>query len=662
MSAIAGLWYRRGQRDVEADMAGMLHALAPYGPDRGAHWHEGPLALGHRLGALLPEDCFDHQPLHAGMVTGVATARLDNRRELGAMLALDPLRTRSMADSEFILAAWKRWGEDCPGRLLGDFSFALWDRARQRLFCARDPLGRHPLVYYRSDELFALASMPKGLFALAGVPRRLNEAEVVRRLRVDPLYTATPRDTHLFEGLRSLPAGYCLTATSRGETVSRYWAPDPERRLHRANDTAYLEEFRSVFDEAVRCRLRGVGAVGTQLSGGLDSSAVTVTAARLLEPEGRTLTAFTAAPRVGYAPCGAAGWPLDESHAAGLIAARHSNVTHVVMRPDGTTPLDALRRALSLTDRMPINPANAVWHQQICVEARRRGVRMLLTGQNGNATISYDGYARLSTLVRGGHWRTLIREMIALPLPLRTRLALVLRPALPRSIWEPVHRLTRSARPRHSALHPDLRAAFARDWAGGAVDHTLTGAHGDVREHPEAGEQSKAEAAHALARNGFAIRVAMLLRVDMGPLLLGTLAGWGIDSRDPTSDRRLVEFCLALPEDQYLRDGQARRLLRRAFADRLPAEVLARTEKGRQSADFHEGVERIRDQLLAELEAMGRSSMAARCLDLPWLRRMLEDWPKEGWRHPRQATEYGTALLRGVAMGRFILDVEAGRC
>jgi asparagine synthase (glutamine-hydrolysing) len=635
MSAIAALWYRRNHRDAGADIERVLNALSLYGPERSAHRRDADLALGHCLRSVLPEDRHDRQPITGNRVTLVATARLDNRGELIEKLGLERARARTLADSDFILAAYERWGDDCPNQLLGDFSFAVWDRIEQRLFCARDHLGRHPLVYFSSDRLFALASMPKGLFALPDVPRRLDEDEVVRRLRVAPLYETAPRANHIFAGLCTLPAGHCLTVTRDGESSSRYWAPDPSRRL-RLSDAETLEAFREQFDEAVRCRLRGIGNVGSQLSGGLDSSAVTVTAARLLAAEGRGLTAFTAAPRSGYTAEGAAGWPWDESHAAGLIAARHSNIAHVVMRPDGTTPLDAIRRCLMLADRTPVNPCNAVWDQQICAEAKRRGVQVLLTGQLGNMTISYDGYARLAALLRQGQWITLGRELMLLRRSASTQLVSLLRPYIPPRLWQRLRRVMRPAQPQPTALHPDLLARFERQ------------------------ERRETQAHFRMIGDGFALRSAGLFRVDLGPFLAATSAGWGVDSRDPTADRRIVEFCLSLPEDQYLRNGTARCLVRQAFTDRLPTEVLAQTQKGRQAPDYHESLEKCRDEVLAELDSMANSPLARRCLDLPRLRHLLENWPQSGWRNPERTSEYRLALLRGVAMGRFILDVEGG--
>jgi asparagine synthase (glutamine-hydrolysing) len=635
MSAIAALWYRHGHRDAGADIARMTNALALYGPDRAGQWRDGNIALGHCLMSVLPEDSFDRQPLVAGGLTMVAAVRLDNRAELAELLDIERARARLMADGQFILAAFEKWGEDCVGRLLGDFTFVIWNRAEQSLFCARDHLGCQPLVYFSSDRLFALASMPKGLFALPDVPSKLDEEEVVRRLRVAPPAGTGPEDAHVFVGVRTLPSGHCLTVTSRGESLRRYWAPDPIKRLS-LSDRDCNEAFRELFDEAVRCRLRGVGEIASHLSGGLDSAAVTVTAARLLAGHNRELTAFTAAPRLGYAPEGANGWPWDESHAAAVTAARHANITHVVMRPDGTTPLEVIRRSLTLADRAPINPCNAVWDQQICVEAKRRGVRVLLTGQMGNFTISYDGMPRLAALFREGRWLGFGRELMALPISARQRIGLLARHTIPSAALDWMRRTIRSDSPSHTLLHPVLIARLA--------------------------QQNRLEHKVQERRDGFALRAAAIFRVDLGPFRAATAAGWRIDSRDPTADRRIVDFCLALPEDQYLRHGVTRRLLRQAFANQLPPQILdfGRVQKGVQAADFHEQMANSRDELIVEVDRMANSALAARCLDLPRMRRLLEDWPKDGWRDADTIAEYRHALLRGLAVGCFIRHVEGG--
>ncbi len=111
-------------------------------------------------------------------------------------------------------------------------------------------------------------------------------------------------------------------------------------------------------------------------------------------------------------------------------------------------------------------------------------------------------------------------------------------------------------------------------------------------------------------KDGHAARLWALRRGDRGPHQKGVLAGWGIDVRDPTADRRLVEFCLAVPTDQFMRDGAPRALARRALADRLPAAVLNAPTKGYQAADWHEGLTAARGELAAEVERLAACAPA----------------------------------------------------
>ncbi|MDP8995338.1 MAG: asparagine synthase-related protein, partial [Pseudomonadota bacterium] len=150
-------------------------------------------------------------------------------------------------------------------------------------------------------------------------------------------------------------------------------------------------------------------------------------------------------------------------------------------------------------------------------------------------------------------------------------------------------------------------------------------------------------------------RLWILRRVDLGNYKKGTLGGWGIDMRDPAGDRRLVEFCLAVPADQFLAGGWTRSLARRALADRLPAALLAERRKGYQAADWHEGLTAARGELEEEIEAIADCPAAAEALDAGMMRRLVEEWPEEGsWSRPAVMHRYRMALLRGISAGRFI--------
>jgi asparagine synthase (glutamine-hydrolysing) len=138
------------------------------------------------------------------------------------------------------------------------------------------------------------------------------------------------------------------------------------------------------------------------------------------------------------------------------------------------------------------------------------------------------------------------------------------------------------------------------------------------------------------------------------------LGGWHIDHRDPTADTRLLEFCLAAPMDQYLHDGMPKALARRALADRLPKLVIDTPDRGLQAADWHERLTAVRDRVATELDRLEACPPAVRALDLPRLRRLVKDWPTDGWERDSVVLPYRSALLRAISTGHFLRRVAGG--
>jgi asparagine synthase (glutamine-hydrolysing) len=143
-------------------------------------------------------------------------------------------------------------------------------------------------------------------------------------------------------------------------------------------------------------------------------------------------------------------------------------------------------------------------------------------------------------------------------------------------------------------------------------------------------------------------------RFDLAELLKGTLAGWSVDPRDPLADKRLVEYCLSVPTDEYLFNGVPRALARRAFADRLPAVVLNERKRGLQGADWYEGLTGARTAVGAELDRLACCAPAAQLLDIDKMKRLVENWPTSGWERDDVEDAYRLALLRGIAAGHFL--------
>lgn len=633
MTAIAGLW-DFAHANPEPILARMIAAQAIYGQSDSTKT-VGPIALGRRIWPLTDEDAFDRGPLISrdGSLILVADARLDNRDDLGRALELPTARLSLMSDPDIILQAIEQWGLSAIERLVGPFALACWAVADQRLTLARDALGERPLHYHRGRGFVAFASMPKGLHAHPAIPYAANIAMSADFLALVP----ETGSESFFDGVERVLPGHVVTIDGTTSSARRYWNPDMSP-INLGDEDAYAEAMRHELERAVTCRLRrGSGTVGAHLSAGLDSAVVATTAALQLAP-GR-ITAFTAVP--SHDVDVPAGQITDEGPLAAATAALHANIDHVRVTSGRVSAVALMDRQFQLFERPVLNPSNAVWSEAINDAAKAHGVSVLLTGQMGNFTISHDGYQHLPALLRHGKWGqlfALLRLLSRRGARARHLAAITIGPFLSVANW---NRLTRM---------------FGRD----LPLHSYSALRNDAFESLQVGVRAEARGLDLGYRpwaDGRAMRLWGLRRVDLGVYNKGTLAGWGIDLRDPTADRRLIEFALRVPEGQYILAGVPRSLARRAFADRLPPEVVSERRRGFQAADWYMQMAAGRDSIVAELDSFDRCVGAAELVDIIRLRRALEDWPQEGWNEESVSLLYRHAMLRGVAAGHFLRKV-----
>jgi asparagine synthase (glutamine-hydrolysing) len=641
MTALAGLWNFDGKPDADASCKRMLASQQIYGPHDERRWSDGAVAMGRRLFQILPEDRFDRQPLRSadGNLILVADVRLDNREDLHAGLGLTRADAARLCDAAILLKCLERWSEDALDRLVGDFAFALWNSRVRKLLLARDFLGQRPLHYHRADNFFAFATMPKGLHALPDVPYAADEQAMAEFVTLIP--EAGGRS--FFKDIAIVEPAHFVTVTRNGLDSRRYWNPSP-RGLARPAGEDLVEGLRHHLDQATKARLRGAnGAVAAHLSAGFDSSSVTATAARLLAPEGGKVVAFTAVPREGYSDPAPENRIADEGPLAAATAALYPNIEHVPIRIGDMSPLEGIDRNFHLFDRPTLNLCNGTWMSAISEAARERNLSILLTGQMGNMTISYNGLELLSELLKAGRLARLGRvggQLVAKGnMRWRGVVANALGAYAPAWLWSRINRL------------------WDRDF--NILEYTaIRPGRLKTMNFARLGRERSLDFSYRPRKNGFESRLWVLGRISLGNYNKGLLAGWGVDQRDPTADRRLVEYCLGVPMEAYLADGELRALARRALADRLPPAVLNERRKGYQAADWHEGLTAARGEIGAEVGRFAHCPAAAEALDVARLRKLVEDWPDSGWERREVVNSYRQALLRGVSAGHFLRRVS----
>jgi asparagine synthase (glutamine-hydrolysing) len=286
-----------------------------------------------------------------------------------------------------------------------------------------------------------------------------------------------------------------------------------------------------------------------------------------------------------------------------------------------------------LHDQPLVNLCNMGWINAINDEARSRGLTVMMTGLRGNLAFSHHGMDALPALLRQGRLLRLAREISGLRrhggVSLTSGVSAALRPFIPWSAWAALGRATGRGPMRwlHGAVNRDAVASFPEGKA-------------------ETGEDPLPPRAAAFAN------------VDLGNFQKAMLGGWRLDYRDPTSDRRLVEYCLSLPPDAFIKGGVRRAVAREALEKRVPEALLRETRPGLQRADWHEGATAARTELAEELERAEACEAAKDLLDIPRLRRLVEEWPSGGWDRPGVDKAYRLDLLRSVSVAHFIRKVS----
>ena len=526
----------------------------------------------------------------------VADARLDNRAELADALGLDDPERARADDSELILRAYERWGEECPPRLHGDYAFAIWNSSKRSLFCARDAVGARPFFYSQlPGGQFSFASDIAAALAAPGVDDRLDDSQVAAFLmgsyRMNPEVT----DGTFFRGVRSLPPGHSIAVDAKSERVERWWRPEDAPPVRHECDEDYESEFLDRYRRAVRDRLRGAHPVGVHLSGGLDSSSVAVLASRELRPLGRKPHAFC------WHPPPAGSHTAEEADEYRLIESvcAQEQLQPLYHAASADHFVGMLRSDVT---RVPNRDGTLLHESLVQDSAAGLGVRVILSGWGGDEVASYSGAGYYAELLREGRLGQLHREARGLSdRPWMFLLRDVVLPAAHPRATDFLTGLLRGELPRRrqSFAAPGLARKYRKP-------------------RPSARESG--------------VRQTQLARLKPGHLNR-RMEDWaasgsraGVEYRYPLLDRRLVEFVLGLPAGQFRRGPRSRWFMRRALRSVLPPPVLERSVKAdpARHRPWQQALDEALPTVHRHLSARSEPPARAEYLDMPMLLAHLE--------------------------------------
>ena len=673
MSGIFGIINFDGQPVAHERIEAMRQAMAYWGPHGASTWQEGAAGLGHLLLVSTPEECYETMPRQhpASGVTITAHARLDNRQELMANLGLqsvdfpdiDRASTTSISkpeipDGDLILEAYLRWGKDCVQHIIGDWAFAAWDAGQRKLFLARDACGISGIYYYRSPRFFAFASCIKALLALPEIPKRPN------MLRVAQVLTAWPDDgvQTAYEEIFQLPPAHTLTATAVRMDKQQYWFIENTPSVRLGCDEEYVEAFLEIYEEAVRSRLRTLlprhfdslqtgsspgftrRGVGATLSSGLDSGSVCALAAQEMRKHGKRLLAFTSVPlypteRLVSKRYGDEG-PLVECDRQFI-----GNLDVEYIRAEAFGPLAGMRRSLEVHDSPMHAAGNMFWVHALLERAQEKGLGVVLIGQMGNGTISWQGgIENYWPLLLKRQWQRL--KHLAEDRSQNAQISLwkIIKYHFVRPVIYPL--LIQAKRLRAASNNPWAEYSAINDRWAGSIDlkRCMREAGHDPYFFPPSDPLQYRQQIFRPGAN------------SIGTAWAENSASFALQVRDPTMDQRLAEFCFAIPDEQYHLNGQDRALIRRAMVGRLPEEVRLNTRSGLQAADLALRLQAEAPALQAVMVQLEGSAVARETLDIRKMQSVLQTLQVSNAQINAQTTmQCVTILARGMQTGMFLL-------
>jgi asparagine synthase (glutamine-hydrolysing) len=533
----------------------MGQVLRHRGPDEEGHWADDEAGLGVRRLSII-DLATGQQPVtnEDGTIWLVSNGEVYNYRDLRAELAKNGHVFVSQGDTEVILHAYEEYGSRCVDHMNGMFAFAAWDRARRRLFIARDRLGIKPLYYWFHRGQLVFGSELKAVIANPDVPRQLDLVALDQFLTLE--YIPSPRT--IFQNINKLPPGHQLILQDGALTVEPYWDVCP-RELPE-DEVAQVEVLTDLIRDAVRLRLVSDVPLGALLSGGIDSSTVVAFMSELSTLPVQTFS-------IGFDDR-----TYDELPYARTVAARFGTKhCEEVLQPN-LAPL--AERLVQHLDE-PFGDFSVFPTYLVSVLARQ-SVKVVLSGDGGDEV--FGGY---ETYVAQGidryyrrlpYWlrhKTLPMVMDRVP-PQAAKKGVINKAkrfveggALPAPLQHTRWMIFMSDADKARLYQPDLHASLNGSGPSALLESYFR----------------RAEQWDALAQQQY-VDIKTYLVDDILTKVDRMSMAASIEARVPLLDHRIVEFALSLPPHSKLRRGRTKLILRRAMAGRLPDAVLNRPKQG----------------------------------------------------------------------------------
>ncbi len=521
MCGIAGCINFSGKPVLKETLKNMADAISHRGPDGEGFWlsENNTVGFAHRRLAIIDLTETGKQPMQYAQQRYTITynGEIYNYVELREELKKAGYAFNTQSDTEVILALYDYKKESCLNMLDGMFAFAIWDNKEQKLFCARDRFGEKPFHYFFDGNTFYFASEIKGLFA-AGISRKINYQNLQHYLNTSEVEL---KEETFFTDIFKIRQGHYLTVSNATIKKQQYYHLHFDNSIEFTNDQSYAEQFKHLLQLSIKRRLRSDVAVGTSLSGGLDSSAIVCNISNMLceNKNQKTFSARFDEPRI------------DEGKWIDLVV-KKTMTDHFEVFLHHDDILNVID-SVFYHHEYPIGSTSICAQYHVMKLARENGVKVILDGQGADEIqAGYSLFAYHAFWEYAYHMRIskFFKERIAYrrrnQKPINLGYMFLLKILLSRII-KPGN--------QNNSLYKSLK---------GSLHYYLTDQLAELLSYAD--------------RNSMA---------------------HGIETRLPFLYHELVEYCLKCPTDQIYRNATTKWMLRNSIKGIVPDPIINRTDK-----------------------------------------------------------------------------------
>lgn len=541
-------------------------------------WIKNNIFLGCNYQYLVYDSKFDLLPFEdkSSQLIIVADVILDNRDELCRLLDVPNNIKETITDSQLILRAYKAWNYDSPKYLLGDFAFVIFDMEKNEFFCARDHVGKRTLYYYKDNHYFGFCTTMRPLLEIKTCKKKLNDVWIAEFLSFGGSLHEVENDITVYENIKHLlPAHYIRVSKDKFEQIE-YWSPLGKDDLILKDEHEYSEALKELLYQSVKDKMRSKINTGIMMSGGIDSGVVGCIASRELYKEGKKLKAYSAVPFAGY-----------KNHLPEILVANESQyieslkkemiaLDHKYISSENKNSITDCERLINILESPYKTVENLFWIDNIVEEAARDECSIILNGQFGNLTMSFGNIeTKLYMLYKQRKFLSIANEIKSYSrikgLSSSTVWKVFGKKVLPDILLSCLD-INRGANKKETFFLPVNKELAAKC----NIDERFRNLKFDKysKKIMDINDVRKT----IISPNFFN---------QIGAVDTKFSLNYGVQARDPTIDKRIVEFCLRVPVEQYVKDGKERYLIRNASKGILPDSIrLNYTHRGLQGADW----------------------------------------------------------------------------